>query len=529
MTRQLQPGIYAPTQVFYHESTQDLDISTIEKHAVRLARAGISGIVTNGSNGEAVYLTTQERLQVTRITRNALDIAGFANVSLLVGTSNESVIGTLELCQDAAEAGRCSIAVSGIDIDSDTLIKLAEHPNIVGTKFTCGNVGKLARVASATKSVSELFTRRDAESISPYFSFAGIADFISPSVGVGASGAIVGAANVFPRACVNVYNLAAAAITAWINAGNGSASNMTPLSDIDEICKLCHQFTSDLITFGFKAQQAYPDRWVKQPNGFYSDWNDAFHHYDTYAQLLESRVDLLPQNFQDAIILTRELGLRYLWIDALCIIQDSEDDWKNEAIKMAEIYSSAVVTISTLNSDRSTTGFLRPRESGAALVSPDFAVQPYHGSLLDALEASTLNTRGWCMQERLLSPALLHIGDAQLFWECRTGYGAESGSFDINHDRVGASLNYTTREFIRLRKRFVPHAWQGWQTWYDLVSEYTLRNLSFASDKFPALAGAARIFQHGATFREDGDDDKRAQHTLRAEFSSRFSLKEVIL
>ncbi|CAI4212147.1 unnamed protein product [Parascedosporium putredinis] len=79
MTRQLQPGIYAPTQVFYHESTQDLDISTIEKHAVRLARAGISGIVTNGSNGEAVYLTTQERLQVTRITRNALDIAGFAN------------------------------------------------------------------------------------------------------------------------------------------------------------------------------------------------------------------------------------------------------------------------------------------------------------------------------------------------------------------------------------------------------------------------------------------------------------------
>lgn len=249
MARQLQPGIYAPTQVFYHESTRDLDIPTIEKHAVRLARAGISGIVTNGSNGEAVYLSAQERLQVTRITRNSLDKAGFANVSLLVGASNESVIGTLELCQDAAEAGGDAVlvmvpsffkwamdiatiiryftqvadgsplplviynypgAVSGIDIDSDTLIKLAEHPNIVGTKFTCGNVGKLARVAGATKSVSELFPRRGAESTSPYFSFAGIADFISPSVGVGASGAIVGAANVFPRACVNVYNLAVA-------------------------------------------------------------------------------------------------------------------------------------------------------------------------------------------------------------------------------------------------------------------------------------------------------------------------------
>jgi L-threo-3-deoxy-hexylosonate aldolase len=102
--------------------------------------------------------------------------------------------------------------VSGIDIDSDTLIRLAEHPNIVGTKFTCGNVGKLARVASVTQSVSELFPKREAEgsSLPPYFSFAGVADFIASSVWVGGSGAIVGAANVFPRACVNVYNLAVA-------------------------------------------------------------------------------------------------------------------------------------------------------------------------------------------------------------------------------------------------------------------------------------------------------------------------------
>ncbi|KAF4992328.1 hypothetical protein FDECE_13755 [Fusarium decemcellulare] len=96
-------------------------------------------------------------------------------------------------------------AVAGIDLDSDQLIQLAKHPNIIGTKFTCGNVGKLARVTEATSPVSEVF---GSSAPSPYFAFAGIADFISPSVEVGASGAIVGAANVFPRACVNVYNLA---------------------------------------------------------------------------------------------------------------------------------------------------------------------------------------------------------------------------------------------------------------------------------------------------------------------------------
>ena len=246
MARQLRAGIYTPTQVFYDPKTEDLDADTIAKHAVRLARAGVVGIVTNGSNGEAVYLSSQERMEVTRITRQALDAAGFSKTSLIVGASDQSVRGTLQLCREAAEAGGDAVllmvpsffkwamdtatieryftkvaddsplpvviynypgAVAGIDIDSDTLIRLAKHPNIIGTKFTCGNVGKLARVVGATASVSEVYPERS-ESAEPYFSFAGIADFITPMVAAGGSGAVVGAANVFPRACVQVYNLA---------------------------------------------------------------------------------------------------------------------------------------------------------------------------------------------------------------------------------------------------------------------------------------------------------------------------------
>lgn len=244
----LRPGIYAPTQVFFDPETEELDTDTTAKHAVRLARAGVVGVVTNGSNGEAVHLSTQERAEVTRVTRKALDAAGFLDASLIVGASDQSVRGTLRLCHEAIEAGGDAVllmvpsffkwamttptieryftkvadesplpviiynypsAVGGIDIDSDSLIRLAKHPNIIGTKFTCGNVGKLTRVVGATSSVSELYPQMS-DTAKTYFSFAGIADFISATVAAGGSGAIVGAANVFPRACVQVYNLAVA-------------------------------------------------------------------------------------------------------------------------------------------------------------------------------------------------------------------------------------------------------------------------------------------------------------------------------
>ncbi|KAI1395619.1 dihydrodipicolinate synthetase family protein [Hypoxylon fuscum] len=245
MPKSLTTGIYAPTQVFFHPETEELDKETIGRHAIRLARAGVAGITTNGSNGEAVYLSRDERAAVTRTTREALDAAGFSTIPIMVGASDQSVRGTLDLCRDAAAAGGDAVllmvpsffkwamdsatieryfkqvaeasplpvvvynypgAVAGIDLDSELLERLAAHPNIVGTKFTCGNVGKLARVAGAVKPVSEVVAA--SAGVSPYFAYAGVADFILPSVLVGGSGAIVGAANVFPRACVNVYNLA---------------------------------------------------------------------------------------------------------------------------------------------------------------------------------------------------------------------------------------------------------------------------------------------------------------------------------
>lgn len=239
-TNPLPPGIYAPTQVFFHPTAPyDLDLPTTATHAVRLARAGIIGIVTNGSNGEAVHLSRAERAAVTRATRLALDAAGFAHVPVMAGASEQSVRGTLEVICDAKEAGASAVlvlcasfygwamrggdgravegyfegvargavlpvvvynypgAVGGLDLDSEVLVRLAGRcENIVGTKFTCGNVGKLARVAGEVGGMR-----------GEYRCFSGVADAITPALAVGGHGGIVGAANVFPRACVNVYRL----------------------------------------------------------------------------------------------------------------------------------------------------------------------------------------------------------------------------------------------------------------------------------------------------------------------------------
>lgn len=225
---------------FFDPETEDLDIPTIRKHAVRLAEAGLVGLVTMGSNGEAVHLTRDEKQTITRETRSALDEAGYQNVPIIVGASEQSIRGTVSLCKEAAEAGGEYVllvppsyyryamdedalyeyftkvadgsplplilynypgAVAGIDMDSDFIIRVSQHPNIVGTKFTCGNTGKLTRAALALDAVTHHSQG------SGYMAFGGMADFTAQTAASGGSGIIAGGANVIPKTCVKVWNL----------------------------------------------------------------------------------------------------------------------------------------------------------------------------------------------------------------------------------------------------------------------------------------------------------------------------------
>ncbi|KAF5025980.1 hypothetical protein F66182_1948 [Fusarium sp. NRRL 66182] len=238
--RSLPTGIYAPVMTFFDPETEELDIPVIKKHAVRLAQAGLAGLVTMGSNGEAVHCTREEKIAVTKATREALNEAGFQSIPVVLGATEGSVRGTIELSKLAAEVGAAATlvlppsyykaqmdeesiynyfidladaspipvilynypgAVAGLDMDSDLLIKLGRHPNIIGTKFTCGSTGKLTRVALATDAKTPW------QEGSGYLAFGGIADFAIQTLVSGGSGIIAGGANVMPKTCVRVWDL----------------------------------------------------------------------------------------------------------------------------------------------------------------------------------------------------------------------------------------------------------------------------------------------------------------------------------
>ncbi len=238
--RNLNPGVFVPIVTFFKESCEDLDFHTLKRHVVRLAEAGVAGIVTQGSNGEAVHLTRHEKCLVTRTSRQALDDAGFPSLPIIVGCGAQSIRETVELCQEAqASGGNYALvlppcyykpyyrsdcvaeffqsvadaspipiliynypgAVGGLDMDSDLISRLAKHPNIVGCKLTCGNTGKLCRIAADVDAATPLGTG------SGFMCMGGSADFTLQTLVVGGSGVICGLGNVAPKACVEIVKL----------------------------------------------------------------------------------------------------------------------------------------------------------------------------------------------------------------------------------------------------------------------------------------------------------------------------------
>ncbi|WYZ42539.1 hypothetical protein EsH8_VI_000238 [Colletotrichum jinshuiense] len=228
----LPDGVYVPTLAFFTES-EEIDTNTLERHLVRLINAGVAGIVVHGSNGEAVHLTREERSLMIRCAADTIHQEGHdIKVPLIAGCGAQSTRETLQLCKDAAKSGASHAlmlppsyygsllddekivqhfyevadespiplliynfpaAASGRDLTSDAIVRIAQHPNVVGVKLTCGNTGKLARVAD---DVPEGF-----------FVAGGSADFILQGQVVGGNGTISGLANIAPRACVRIMEL----------------------------------------------------------------------------------------------------------------------------------------------------------------------------------------------------------------------------------------------------------------------------------------------------------------------------------
>lgn len=141
-------------------------------------------------------------------------------------------------------------------------------------------------------------------------------------------------------------------------------------------------------------------------------------------------LSLLPRTFRDAFTIIERLNVRYLWIDRLCIFQDSQDDWRRESSSMGYIYKNALLNISALSAKNDGGGCFVSRDPAKVTativnicVDGPNNPKPYRFRMEKGwawrmtFESEPLPNRGWILQERVLSPRVLHFGK-QVFWEC---------------------------------------------------------------------------------------------------------------
>lgn len=222
----------------------------------------------------------------------------------------------------------------------------------------------------------------------------------------------------------------------------------------------------------------------------------------------------LPSTFRDAVLVTRNLNIQYLWIDSLCIVQDDTSDWQTESSKMAGYYRDAYLVISAAEAEDSTQGFLndgeadprldayRPVEVGQ-IQNPDSTISRIYTRCLEGdsssdhhrelLEVTPLNKRAWALQEYILAKRIVHFTEAEMLWECTECLRCECMEMDhtADDDSVHPGI---LRKGQLLLLRYQEDRPSLHELWLGLLEEYSLRDLSYNSDLLPALSGLAKLW-----------------------------------
>ncbi|KAF5672072.1 hypothetical protein FHETE_3944 [Fusarium heterosporum] len=230
----------------------------------------------------------------------------------------------------------------------------------------------------------------------------------------------------------------------------------------------------------------------------------------------------LPKTILDAIKVTKDLGFKWVWIDSLCIIQDDKDDWAREAIKMASIYQNAIVTIAAgsshdakygLHNTKSTSilntedsikicSILSTGEESRVILFADQTTRLESAvttrDMGDLVSHCPLRDRGWTMQERILSPRIIHYASDQLYWECYHGIQESEDELlkigcTSNISKMAHRVKFAIDDDVKSRELKKLHYY-----WYvHLVgADYSHRALTYSEDKLLAIAGIAKALDN---------------------------------
>jgi hypothetical protein len=231
----------------------------------------------------------------------------------------------------------------------------------------------------------------------------------------------------------------------------------------------------------------------------------------------------LPKLYQETIGICRDLGIRYCWIDSLCIIQGDPDDWVREAVLMGSVYRNSFCNIEASHAEDGGGHLIFPWDKTKVKQLKLRFESPLHGFIdwvifnnslnrMNDLVDAPLYKRAWVMQEQFLSPRSLIFSKTQIHWVCRRTEASElfpAGLPDLRRGNELKSRSMTAPPLNYLKKWLVTEGlykdnysligspmiispWKGFcAAWRALVADYTSRSMSFEKDKLVALAGLA--------------------------------------
>jgi hypothetical protein len=206
----------------------------------------------------------------------------------------------------------------------------------------------------------------------------------------------------------------------------------------------------------------------------------------------------LPKTFAEAAMVTEKLGFRYLWIDALCIMHDSEQLVLQEISNMHKVYAEATLNLAATSSRDDAAGLIYPRNVMAlnpgVVYVKDVGIEDGYYKVLrstiwhDLVDIAPLSKRAWVLQERCLAKRTLHFTRNELLWECQQMCCSEVFPKGLPAT-MGTPATSEGKEYFNKR---VHHQRHG--NWVQLIRMFSEARLSYSGDKLLALEGLARQY-----------------------------------